>query len=216
MAVHPEPDYSQCQSGDILLFRGTGWLSRVIEWMGRSRYSHVGILLRDPTYIHPDLTGLYVLHSTIGPPGDMNGEIRDGVQITRLADLMASYGPGGTYIRHLRVRRDPLFVRTLGEIYRDHANDPYDLRLTDWIEAKCLVDGDGTNCLRYLGWKNPRKPTTFWCSALAAFVYYRLGLLEDPKDVPWSLIAPTAWATDGESFLRFRHCELGPEMPLGV
>jgi hypothetical protein len=47
-AVEPKADYqsirSQIRTGDILLFRGRRRLSKVIEWISRSPYSHVAFL----------------------------------------------------------------------------------------------------------------------------------------------------------------------------
>ena len=35
----------EVKDGDVLLFQGTGWLSRFIRWGSNSAYSHAGIAL---------------------------------------------------------------------------------------------------------------------------------------------------------------------------
>ena len=46
------------KTGDLILFCGkdTGWLkyfSEMIKYTSHSNYSHVGMILKDPTFIHP-------------------------------------------------------------------------------------------------------------------------------------------------------------------
>ena len=43
------------QTGDIILFRGTSFISCMLEYFGRSRYSHVGIIVRNPKFINPGI-----------------------------------------------------------------------------------------------------------------------------------------------------------------
>ena len=56
------------KTGDLILFCGkdTGWLkyfSEMIKYTSHSNYSHVGMILKDPTFIHPTLKGTYVWES---------------------------------------------------------------------------------------------------------------------------------------------------------
>ena len=46
-----------CQTGDILLYNSNYWYSRLIEWGSGSKFSHISIVLRDPTFINEKLTG---------------------------------------------------------------------------------------------------------------------------------------------------------------
>ena len=78
------------QTGDILLFTGhkTSWLkyfSYMIEYATHSNFSHVAMVLRDPTYISPNLKGLYVWESGWeGKPDPQDGEIKLGVQLIQV------------------------------------------------------------------------------------------------------------------------------------
>ncbi len=51
----------QLKTGDILLFGGTTWISNLIDWVTKSRYSHVGMVYRSPGAT--GLDGLYIWQS---------------------------------------------------------------------------------------------------------------------------------------------------------
>ena len=58
---------AELQTGDLLLFRGNAWVSKILEYMGKSKYSHVGMIIKNPSFIDPDLEdGLYVWDSSWG------------------------------------------------------------------------------------------------------------------------------------------------------
>jgi hypothetical protein len=204
---------SNLQTGDILLFKGNWWYSRIIESLGMSNFSHTGLILRDPTYIRSDLKGLYILQSGLGLPDDINGKARSGVQLNKLEDDLKIYNQGDVFVRHLTAIRDERFYRIIANIYQEHMNDPYDTNFVDWVEAKILLD-DGwsdANCL--FPWNNARKDHSFWCSAFLAFIFCRLGLLADHDNLPYTLIAPKDWSSAGNE-LKFKACKLDPEMEL--
>jgi len=46
---------NELETGDIILFRGNSWLSYVVEWFGKSPYSHVGIIIKNPSFMNCDL-----------------------------------------------------------------------------------------------------------------------------------------------------------------
>ncbi len=43
------------ETGDLLLFHGSTFLSLFLEYMGQSKYSHVGIILKNPSFINESL-----------------------------------------------------------------------------------------------------------------------------------------------------------------
>ena len=86
------------QTGDILLFDNTenggfiNGLSKLIKWGTHSNYTHVAMVLKDPSFIHPTLKGLYVWESSYeGKPDPQDGKIKLGVQITPLVELLEDY-----------------------------------------------------------------------------------------------------------------------------
>ena len=47
-----------CNTGDILLYNSKYLIGRAIEYFTQSKFSHISIVLKDPTYIDPQLKGL--------------------------------------------------------------------------------------------------------------------------------------------------------------
>jgi hypothetical protein len=74
------------------------------------------------------------------------------------------------------------------EIHDCVFNKPYDIVVRDWIEAYCKKDPD------------PQKISRFWCSALAAYIYTKVGLLDEKTD--WSIIRPSFFSSENPELNR--------------
>jgi hypothetical protein len=191
------------QTGDILLFEGNAWYSRLIELFGFSRYSHIGIVLRDPTYINDKFKGLYLLQaSIIADNNSVSSSLSHyGVQLVPLRKAINSYilGSGIMYYRSLECTRDDSFQTRLKNAYDVASNKPYDINPCDWIKAEF-----GMDC------GNVQKTNEFWCSSLVAFIYVRLGFLY--PTLPWSIITPRNFSGFEEHQLPFQDCNLFEEV----
>ena len=88
------------ESGDILLFHGEGfWFSSLVEWITGSKFSHVAMVLKDPTYIHESLKGLYMIESGEEKfPDAISHRIIRGVQVVDLSKVLETY-TGKVYVR---------------------------------------------------------------------------------------------------------------------
>ena len=194
-------------TGDILLCKGNGWVSRVVEWVGTSRYSHVGIIVRNPRFLCDTMEdGLYLWDSSYGlTPEAEHGEIRFGVQLHRLEEVLKLYPAHSLYIRHLDVDRNETFYRQLTEIHEEVHAKPYDTHLLDWMEAKL-------NMMVHFPisswWKHTDR---FWCSALVSYIYVRMGWI---SDVNWSLIAPREYSSVESTGQLIFTCKLEEEEEL--
>jgi hypothetical protein len=178
----------QIETGDLLLFHGTGWISRTLEWVGCSKYSHVGILVKNPSFLHAGLEdGWYVLDSSWGSiPDKEDNTIKFGVQLHRLDEVMSMYDPDSIFVRKIVATRDAEWYKKFKEVHDMVFNKPYDTHIVDWIMASLQ--------LRYPIpisplWKNT---TRFWCSSLVSFIYLQLGWI---SDVNWTLIAPREYSS---------------------
>ena len=86
-----------CQTGDILLFNSHsggifGIFTTLIKYFTSSQYSHIAMVLRDPTYFGQNLQGLYVWESSYeGKPDPQDGKIKVGVQITKMETILQEY-----------------------------------------------------------------------------------------------------------------------------
>ena len=206
----------ELESLDIILFHGEGfWFSSLVEFFSRSDYSHIGLVLKSPTYLDPKLTGNYLLESGAEDVVDAeDGKIKFGVQLTELEPLLENY-TGRTYYRkiHLNNRRlkgmglfkahKSQFEKVLQDVHTTICNKPYDDNVWDFIKAGLGLD---------VG--NNQRTNDFFCSALVAYVYSKLGIL--PSDTKWDLERPEDFAP-GKSIDRLLQLggksELGPLRP---
>jgi hypothetical protein len=201
----PEPE-RELDTGDIILFRGNHLISRVLECFGRSKYSHVGMILKNPKHIHLDLEdGLYLLESSSNDTPDVEDhQFKIGVQIHRLEDILREYPTGSVFVRYLDTKRDDAFYSTLTEIHKEIHDKPYDLNPLDWVRAEW-------NLIHPLEIDSKfQKTGSFWCSALLCYIYGRLDCLEAEMD--WSLIAPKEFSSEEGTLLRFRY-PISKDMP---
>ena len=191
------------ETGDIILFRGNSWISYLLEWIGRSRYSHVGMIIKNPSFIDDSLAnGLYLLESGWNAIPDSEDHIvKSGVQLHLLSDILQECQPNSVYVRRISCQRNHTFYEKLDTIHQTIHNRPYDMNLWDWIRAAYHLDIDGSI--------TPSSSATtkqFWCSALIAYVFDKLELIEA---VNWSIVVPrdfSIWSTR----LQFR-CTIGKE-----
>jgi len=196
---------SDARTGDLVLFHGTGLISYALEYFGKSRYSHVGIILVNPTYLCETLNeGVYVWDASYtGTPDAENHTIRFGVHIHKWADIVIRYEPHAISIRRIHMDRDDAFERTLTLIHQEVHAKPYDLHPLDWICGMLNL---------YIDVPTPKHTDRFWCSALVAYVYYRLGWI---SNVNWSVIAPREFSKSTTRQLVFT-CIIDDEREVSV
>ena len=191
-----------CQTGDILLYNSNYWYSRLIEWGSGSKFSHISIILRDPTFINEKLTGLYILESSYEDIPDSNtGEKVWGVQIIPIEHVLKEYQSsyvGNLYYRKLHANKSEDFYNKLKECVKHTEGDKYDLNPLDWFKAEFQID---------MG--NTRKENTFWCSALVGYVYCHMGFID--KDISWSILPPRKFSHYENDRLTYYNCVLSPE-----
>ena len=77
---------------------------------------------------------------------------------------------------------NPFTNEILEEIHKIDYNKTYDIIIRDWIEAYFKND------------PHPQKISRFWCSALVAFIYTKVGLFDSSLD--WSIIRPSFFSSE--------------------
>ena len=190
------------KSGDVLLFyHSAGALSNTIRWATGSWVSHVGVVIKDP----PGYRGLFLIESSLEKTHGIRGEPRFGVQVQPLRTVLSQYDQ--TWVRRLTPLQGGDCTKALWAAETPVDGEPYDWRPLDWIAA--AIDNWAPNAVTV------RRDDAFWCSALAAYLYIRLGYLDSPK-VDWSLVSPGQWLEKGdrEGRLEFTMCSLSPELRL--
>lgn len=182
------------KTGDIVLFNCNApgiwrFFSNIIKWGTDSKFTHVAMILKDPTFVHPDFKGLYVWESGWE---NVNGHAKFGVQITPLRDMIESYkNTGGEcYYRTIQCDDTCFSEEKLKKLYANVTNKMYDLCPIDWIEAYFRMDS------------HPQKTDRFWCSAFIGYIYTYCGLLEE--DLDWSILRPSDFSLEYDNqFLYF-------------
>ena len=188
------------KTGDILLFDYEGGgifgaFTSAIKYFTDSKYSHVAMVLKDPSFIHPSLKGYYVWESSVEEkPDPQDGKKKFGVQITPFSEIYNYYKKSGSTIFLRRVLCEPdLFNdETLREIHSVVYDKPYDIVPKDWLEALERKDD------------HPQKTDRFWCSALVGYIYTKAGLLKEDTD--WSVLRASDFSKKYNGNLSFTEC----------
>ena len=171
-------------TGDLLLVTQSttgifGMFLSLIKWGTHSNFTHIAMILKNPSFIHPSLKGTFVWESSWeGKPDPQDGQIKLGVQITPLSEFLESYkNTGHIYLRKILAPKSTFNNKKLSKIHNVVYDKPYDLVPTDWIQA--LVQKDS----------HPQKTSRFWCSALIGYIYTQCGILN--KNTDWTILRPS-------------------------
>jgi hypothetical protein len=184
------------KTGDLLLFEGNGkgcnkLFDMLIKYGTSSNYTHVGIFLRNPKFIHPCLKGDFIWESSLNFTKDpQDGEVKFGVQITPLKEILHNCKKSNTkvYVRKVISDNDLFTQEKMKKIHDVVYNKPYDIIPSDWVEAYFGVDS------------NPKKTNRFWCSSLVGYIYSKVGLIKEYID--WSILKPSDFSID-EDYITF-------------
>ena len=123
------------KTGDILLFDYEaggifGLFTRLIQYFTKSKFSHVAMVLKDPSFIHPSLKGYYIWESSWeGKPDPQDGKIKLGVQITPFDEIYEHYKEkkSSIYVRRVNCNPELFNDSKLKEIHDVVYNKPYDI-----------------------------------------------------------------------------------------
>lgn len=179
------------KTGDIILFNGVKyWISYFIELFTRSEISHVGMVLKDPTYIHPSLKGYYMLESgEENFPDAVEHKIKFGVQIVNLRKVIEGY-QGKIFFRKLKITDDNKekqrkIETTLADTWIKIKDLPYDDY--PWDVVRVIF---GIQC------GDLKRTKTFFCSALLTFLLDQFQFFNSP--ICWDTIIPEHYNDKGK------------------
>lgn len=167
----------------------------------KSIYSHSAIIIRDPPW-DQSLKGLYIIESSYEPYGDSeNNEIKLGCLMVPFEKMIEDFD-GDVYWRHIECERDNNFYQKLAEAHSVVHNRPYDLDPVDWIKAKFKIHSG-----------NDQRKDTFFCSAMVAFFYTQLGLLD--SNTEWTIMSCENLGTEyPQDELKFKNCSISKEIKI--
>ena len=187
------------KTGDLLVcddLQHDDWgvFSWFIKFMTMSDFSHVGMVVVDPEMTNPALKGIYVWTSGISNTPDQE----DGIEFE---NFLQTY-EGKIYLRRLKCESEEQYnkifnIETLREIHQVVYDKPYDMVVTDWIEAYVQKDF------------KPQKTSRFWCSALIGYIYTKLSLFK--SDLDWSILTPGFFSSENKTFSMLHNATLEKE-----
>ena len=190
---------SAIETGDIVLFSGTGGISHGIKLVTNSRWSHVGMVLRLPAS-----RAVFLWESTTlsNLRDAVDGRAKKGVQLVLLSERLRTYD-GAVSLRHLQDHA--VSEEAYGRLMRlreEVRNRPYE---QDRIElVRSAYDGP-------LG-DNAEDLSSLFCSELVAEAYQALGLLSPPPEgLPSNEYTPSDFA---RGIALRSGASLGEEIPL--
>ena len=192
--------YNYLNTGDLILFsEDYGFVANLIKWYTNSKWTHVGIVLKNPTYISPDLKGYYLLECGYNDFKNIDGNYYYGVQIVDLEKKITSYD-GLVCYKKLKKHLDKnILENTLKNIYNTVKNKPYDVNLYDFLCLNMKIQKNinyDNFIFDYINnfFFNHKKTDKFICSSLVAYIFVELGLL--PSNVNWSECEPVTFSDD--------------------
>lgn len=191
----------ELQTGDIILFQGKSfWFSKLVTWWTGTPWTHVGMVLRNPTYIDPKLTGLYLWESGIENFSDSENNIKKlGIQITDFRKILSSINGEDIYYRKLDAVI-PNLEDKLKTIHQTVHDKSYDTSVIDLLETTLNIEFKQPygNEILHLFKRNYNRTDTFYCSAFLAFLYTELGLL--PTETKWTICEPAFFSDTNQKF----------------
>ena len=209
MAEMAEMAEMRCKlkTGDLLLcddlqYSSWGLFSWFIKFMTKSDFSHVGMIVVDPVFTDIPLKGIYVWTSGISDVPDPEDNTKKfGVQFVPYDHFIKTYG-GKIYVRRIEFESTEEYTKIfnnekLKEIHKVVYDKPYDMVVTDWIEAYCKKD------------PHPQKTSRFFCSAFIGYVYTKLTLLDEGLD--WSILYPNYFSSENKTFSLHHNAILSKE-----
>ena len=180
----------ELKTGDLIFFTGhtQGWLkyfSSMIEFSTHSNFSHIGMIVKDPTFISPSLKGTFVWESGWEGKNDpQDGKVKLGVQLTPIHEILQNFKNSKVIIRKINCPVGTFTDDKLKEIHDTVYDKPYDIIPKDWIMALFRKDAE------------PQKTDRFWCSALVGYIYTKCDILK--SDTDWSILRPSDFSLSGE------------------
>ena len=190
------------ETGDLILFSGNvGVVDMIIKFFTWSKWTHVGIVLKDPTYISEELKGHYLLECGYNSFENVDHNTRYGVQLVDLKEKLSTF-EGEAYYRKIKPEFKKKNIDILIQTsYLSIRDKPYNLNLVDFLFMKLNFSKKieyKNVILQYLSsyFFNHRKMDAFVCSSLVGYMYVELRLL--PRYINWSQCEPVTFSEDDE------------------
>ena len=166
---------AQLRTGDVVLFSGKSFFSKLIRFGTGSAWSHVGLVLKLPEY---NFLTIYESTGKGSLKDVVSGKPQRGVQLVPMNDRVYSY-KGKIAVRQLEdIELDDWSIQSLMEVRKALRGRPYEKSVRNLLRAAWDT----------LSPRNVEDLSSVFCSELVAECYQSLGLL--PQDFPSSEYTP--------------------------
>jgi len=182
----------EAETGDVILFSGTGMLSSFIEYASLSKYSHAGTIIKNE-----NTKEIFILESSIlDVSKDIYGEAKNGVRLIpafdKYQDYINNYGPGFYWVK-LRVPKniDPAnfkYERNI-EWVRKNYFKPYEVHVDELAYAAWPIIPEGI--LAFTNGSRASSTDSYFCSELS--VDHLKFLFVANPDIKSTTVAPSAF-----------------------
>lgn len=200
-------------TGDIILFNGSGIIDKTIQYFSKSNYCHIGIVLKDCSYIDPKLTGTYFIESSYDKTPDIEEHIvKFGVMLHNLDYVIQRSKKAGDnmYLRRLGNFKLTDHIKNLiKDVYLKYRDIPYNISPLDWLRAKEAVDDISVETFAKIDHTKAQETHYLWCSAFVGLFYVKIGVLIDTT--PWDLLSPGSFSTSKQDLIFIQDYYLLPE-----
>lgn len=177
-------------TGDIVLFSGSGPISRLIQLATRSKWSHIGMIICD----HVNDLMLIMESTTLSKLKDIDtGIARVGVQIVPLSLRIAQY-EGDIALRKVHTPRTPTMLEHFRAARQEFKGRPYE-------ESKLEL---ARSALGSLGDNTEEDLSSIFCSELVAEMWQRFGWLDEVQ--PSNAYDPRNFADQGTDAISRHLC----------
>lgn len=151
----------ELDTGDIVLFSGSGFISKIIQIVTKSEFSHVGMVVKIKEW---DMLLLFESTTLSKVKHVETGKRTQGVQLVSLSDRIKCYKAGKVTFRKLQgVDRSPEMLKTFKNFRKEVQGRPYEK--SKW-ELFC-------SAYDFIGGKNKENLLSLFCSELIAEMYQR-------------------------------------------
>jgi hypothetical protein len=185
------------RSFDLLLFAGSDvFPSRIIEYILGTNYSHIGLVVVNPSFCSPQSGVFFIESGEETTPDASSGKRKWGVRATVLDSTFLATYPGRVFRRRAvwsNVQAQEAAQQALECAWTKVHEATYDCNVADAYEAARhkVIHGDG------------RRTDTFVCSTFAAFILTSINAL-DKNTTAWDTFSPKDFIPGGrvDSLLR--------------
>ncbi len=157
---------NELKSGDMILFSGGGFVSRMIQMFTRSQWSHVGLVIKDDWW---DMLLLWE-STTLSKIKTVHGNIRQGVAIRPLSEVIENYD-GQVGVRQLTFPLTDAQELTIGELRQEFKGRDYEQNKSELFKS----------AYDFIGGRNEEDLSSLFCSELVAEAYQRVNFLDEVK-----------------------------------